>query len=254
MTMSTTDTTAREARLDRTTALRLVADEYNRYLELIRTLTADEWTRATECPPWDVRAMAAHNLGMAEFVTSPEENQRQSGAAAAKLSDGGVFIDALTGLQVEERAGMSATELIERYAEIAPQAVLARQYTPDEMRKSTLPVPQHVNGAVEHWTFGYILDVILTRDTWMHRVDTSRAVGRPMALTADHDGVLVADVVNEWAARHNSPYTLVLEGPAGGRWSHGTGGPEYQLDAVEFCRILSGRATGDGLLSTEVPF
>jgi hypothetical protein len=34
----------------------------------------------------------------------------------------------------------------------------------------------------------------------------------------------------------------------------GDGGEYIELDAVEFCRILSGRAKGTGLLSTEVPF
>jgi hypothetical protein len=75
-----------------------------------------------------------------------------------------------------------------------------------------------------------------------------------MVLTADHDGVFIDDVVNEWAERHGSAYTLHLDGPAGGTWSHGSDGPEYRLDALEFCRILSGRASGDGLLTTEVPF
>ena len=108
--------------------------------------------------------------------------------------------------------------------------------------------------ATETWLLGYLVDVILTRDTWMHRVDIARATGRSMVVTADHDGVLVADVVEEWADRHGLPFTLHLEGPAGGTWSRGSGGPEYRLDAVEFCRILSGRAPGDGPLTTEVPF
>jgi uncharacterized protein (TIGR03083 family) len=146
--------------------VQLAATEYNRYLELLRMLTAEEWARPTDCTGWDVRAMAGHNMGMAAFITSPEENQRQAGAAAAK---GGVFIDALTALQVEEHAQLSTDDLIERYAETVPQAALARQYTPDEARQGTLPVPQHVNGAVEQWTVGYMLDVILTRDVWMHR-------------------------------------------------------------------------------------
>jgi hypothetical protein len=48
---------------------------------------------------------------------------------------------------------------------------------------------------------------------------------------------------------------LHLTGPAGGRWTVGTGGPQLELDVVEFCRALSGRAHPiDGLLSTEVPF
>jgi hypothetical protein len=98
------------------------------------------------------------------------------------------------------------------------------------------------------------MDVIYTRDTWMHRGDVSRAVGRDPVLTADHDGRIIADVVAEWSRRHDQPFTLTLTGPAGGTFVAGDGGEHIQLDAVEFCRILSGRAEGAGLLSTEVPF
>ena len=76
-------------------------------------------------------------------------------------------------------------------------------------------------------------------------------------LTPEHDGALVADVVAEWAARHGQPYRLRLTGPAGGEWSSGTPGAareEIELDAVEFCRLLSGRGTASGLLAQEVPF
>ena len=251
MSTPTTDAPGRTSQLERTQAMTLAAAEYARYLDLLRSLPAEDWTKQTDCALWDVRAMAAHNLGMAKMVSSPEENQRQVGAALAK---GGVFIDALTGLQVDEHADLTADELIEVYAEITPQASLGRQHAPEELRQSLMPLPQHVNGADEQWAVGYLLDVILTRDTWMHRVDTSRATGRDMVLTQEHDGVLIADVVAEWADRHGEPYTLHLDGPAGGSWARGEGGPELRLDAVEFCRILSGRATGDGLLTTEVPF
>ncbi len=99
------------------------------------------------------------------------------------------------------------------------------------------------------------MDVIWTRDPWMHRVDISDATGREMHLSADHDGVLVDDVVREWAERHGKPYALTLYGPAGGHWSAGAGGPSLELDAVAFCRVLSGRGTpGNGLLATRVPF
>ena len=117
-----------------------------------------------------------------------------------------------------------------------------------------MPFPQKLNGADEMWTLGYLVDCILTRDAWMHRVDTSRAVETTMVLTPDHDGVLIDNVVKEWAGRHGQNFELTLTGPAGGAWTHGSGGPAYELDAVEFCRILSGRASGDGLLTTEVPF
>jgi uncharacterized protein (TIGR03083 family) len=117
-----------------------------------------------------------------------------------------------------------------------------------------MPIPQQVGDRPEQWTFGYLIDVILSRDTWMHRVDIARATGQDLVLTADHDGVLVADVAAEWAGRHGQPCTLTLTGPAGGSWTWGTGGPALELDAVEFCRLLSGRGQANGLLDVPVPF
>jgi hypothetical protein len=63
----------------------------------------------------------------------------------------------------------------------------------------------------------------------------------------------------EWARRHGQPYRLKLTGPAGGRWSSGTGGQEIAMDAAYFCRVLSGRLAPDGsepwgLFTTQVPF
>ena len=77
------------------------------------------------------------------------------------------------------------------------------------------------SGDRERWVFGFMIDTVLTRDCWMHRMDTAIATGREPVLTADHDGVLVADIVAEWAGRHGEPCTLTLDGPAGGRWSSG---------------------------------
>jgi hypothetical protein len=107
---------------------------------------------------------------------------------------------------------------------------------------------------METWRLGYLLDTIFTRDTWMHRVDIARATAAPLVLTSVHDARIVADVVAEWTRRHRQPFTLHLVGPAGGTFTHGTGGEDITVDAVEFCRILSGRAAGAGLLTQEVPF
>ena len=103
-------------------------------------------------------------------------------------------------------------------------------------------------------SLGFVNDHIYTRDTWIHRVDISRATGRPMLLTQDHDGRIVEDIVAGWAERHGRPYHLVLGGPAGGDFSAGGGGEEHRLDAVELCRLVSGRGTASGLLATRVPF
>jgi uncharacterized protein (TIGR03083 family) len=234
--------------------MRLAAAEYDRFAAAVRDLAPDDWTARTACPAWDVRALAGHVLGMAELAASPVEGIRQMRAARRR---GGLFIDALTAVQVDKHARRSPAEIAERLTAVGPRAARGRRRTPGLLRRRPMPEPQPVDDKgerVESWTFGYLIDVVLTRDTWMHRMDVAAATGRPAVVTADHDGVLVADVVAEWAARHGRPYTLVLTGPAGGTWSGGEGGPALELDAVEFCRILSGRGAGDGLLAERVPF
>ena len=88
----------------------------------------------------------------------------------------------------------------------------------------------------------------------------ARATGRGRGLTAGHDDRLVADVVAELARRYGRPFTLTLTGAAGGEFVAGDGSGEHvTIDAVELCRVLSGRPPLDaqprtGLLATEVPF
>jgi hypothetical protein len=86
-----------------------------------------------------------------------------------------------------------------------------------------MPQLQVVGDHEEPWTIGYLIDVILTRDPWMHRIDISRATGALPVLTPEHDGVLVDDVVRKWAQRHGQPFVLNLAGPAGGSWTIGKG-------------------------------
>ena len=128
--------------------------------------------------------------------------------------------------------------------------------TPRFIRRRTM-TGGVINGVEEPWTLGYLIDVILTRDPWMHRLDICAAVNLTPQLSADHDGVIVADVVSEWADRHGKEFSLHLTGPAGGTWTAGTAGPCLELDAIEFCRVISRRSGPvdlTELLSTEVPF
>lgn len=255
MTTATRPVTApRQPGLDRPVAMRLAQDEYARFAEQLRRLSADDWGRPTCCPGWDVHAMVCHVVGMAEMAASPLETVRQMRAAKRA---GGVFVDALTDLQMRKHVHRSPGELVTLAAQVGPKAARGRRRTPSFVRNRRMGVEQPTDNTREHtepWTNGFLVDVILTRDTWMHRSDIALAAGLDMALTADHDGVLVADVVREWAQRHGQPCTLTLNGPAGGSWSFGDGGPAYELAAEEFCRILSGRGAGEGLLGTQVPF
>ena len=62
------------------------------------------------------------------------------------------------------------------------------------------------------------------------------------------------DAVAEWARRRGEAFNLELVGPDGATFTQGTRGAVISLDAVELCRIFSGRATGTSLLTQEVPF
>jgi hypothetical protein len=178
-------------------------------------------------------------------------SQMNAATKAAKRS-GRPMIDALTAKQVADHADLTTSELIATVDDIGPRAARWRATRPALFRR--MPMKEHVGGRPETWNMGYLLDVVLTRDPWMHRVDIARATGRQTVLTPEHDGRIIADVVAEWGRRHGRPFNLKLTGPAGGEYVCGDDGERITIDAVEFCRTLSGRANGSGLLTQEVPF
>ncbi len=239
--------------LEHDEAMAVAAAEYDRLLELVDRFGPDDWTRRTDCPDWDVRDMVTHLLGFMKANADHAETGRQlahgrprgrgAGHPAAGRPDGAARPRARRPVS---RRGVRGRARVGRPG--------ARRAGP-RPRPSSAPATLSTGLPGEaDWTVAYLLDVVFTRDVWMHRVDLCRATGQPMVLTPDHDGRIVADVVADWARRHGQPFTLRLDGPAGGAFTAGQDGPEIRLDAVEFCRILSGRATGDGLLATFVPF
>jgi uncharacterized protein (TIGR03083 family) len=222
--------------------------EYARMIELLRTLEEEEWQRPTDCTEWDVREMVAHLAGAAESTATIRETVRQT-RAGRKLRPGEPAVDGINAVQVRERANRTPAQLLDELADAAVRGVRARRRIPAPVRALRVPFgpPLGVRSV------GYLMDRIYTRDAWMHRIDVARATDRVPVLTAEHDGRIVDDVVREWARAHGAPFDLRLSGPAGGRWTSGVADP-LELDAVEFARVLSGRASGAGLLAHEVPF
>jgi uncharacterized protein (TIGR03083 family) len=233
--------------IDRRTAPDLAEEEDRRFGDLVRSLTAQEWRMPTELPGWDVRAIVLHVLGEAESHRLGElGHQLVAGRKAAK---GRALVDGINDVQIADRTHLGPDEILVRLDTEAPKFLRYRRQLPWPFRAIRLPNPPF------GWlSIGRLNDVVYTRDRWMHRVDIHRAIGRPFEVDAGHDGRVVADVVAEWAQRHGQPYRLVLDGPAGGTFEHGATGEMHQLDAVEFCRIVSGRAPGTGLLATGVVF
>ena len=224
-------------------------EEYRRLGALLAALTDEEWRRPTDCSAWDVRAMVAHLVGAAECSASVPEMLRQA-AKGVRLRVPGDLVDKMNAVQVLERAERTSAELVTDLARSGARTVAARRRIPGPV----LAVPLPFGPPLGVRPLGYLMGRIYTRDAWMHRVDICRATGREPELTAGHDGRIVDDVVREWADAHQAAYTLRLTGPAGGSWGSPGEGEEIVLDAVDFCRTVSGRAPGSGLLATPVPF
>lgn len=221
--------------------------QYERLADVLDSLSPAEWEAATECPGWDVKAVASHVLGGLACVRSPREFVRQV-LAGRRLG----YADPLDGLneyQVRHYADVPPGEVVARLRSLVDPALRVRTQTPWLLR--TLVRPKlNVTGRVP---MGWILDVIYTRDTFMHRVDVCRATGRDF-VADETEARIVADVVREWAERHGAPVTLRLTGPAGGTYVAGSGGEEVDCDAIEFARVVSGRGAGQGLLATSVQY
>jgi uncharacterized protein (TIGR03083 family) len=243
--------TAVAAPLGHREAMGLAETEFERIAAQLGSLSPEDWGRPTVCELWDVRAMATHVLAMAEAQASFRQFAHDFRAASKRT--GGKMIDAMTATQVRERSSMTPAAILDRLAAVAPKAVKARRRTPAPMRWA-VRMKQDPPFEAERWRFGYLIDTVFTRDTWMHRLDIGRATDKPMLLTAEHDGRLIADVVADWARRHGQAFTLTLAGPAGGRWRVGDGGEHLELDALDFCWVVGSRQQGMGLLATEVPF
>jgi uncharacterized protein (TIGR03083 family) len=238
-------------RIKRPEARVLAEEEFVRFADAVASLIPDEWAMSTDCTAWDVRKMVLHVLGSGDAQASVRQfvHQMRKGMPLNKVIDSHHWVDGMNELQIRERDHLSNDEVVAQLRTIGPKAVNCRWRTPPPMRY--LPIPF---GPPIGWTsLKYLLDVGFTRDVWAHRIDLHAAIGRPMQLTADHDGRLVADIVGEWADLHGEPFELVLEGPAGGKFEQGVDGERVEIDALDFIRTLSGRLPGAGVLNHPLP-
>jgi uncharacterized protein (TIGR03083 family) len=232
-------------------AMELAATEYQRFTALLRGLAPGDWNASTVCDRWDVRAMVAHVLGAAEACASIRENihQMRLGRRVQRQLDLGHIVHGVNEVQVRERARLDPAELIDRWADAVPRALRGRRRFPPFLR----PVRISFEAPLGKRPLAYLMDIVYTRDVWMHRIDICRATGCQPALTADHDGRIITDMVADWASTHQHAFTLHLSGPAGRAYTTGNGGPALDIDATDWAWTISGRAPGSGLLANPLP-
>lgn len=259
MSTDTATDVATITRITRDSDARTVAlAAYDQLLGLLRRLEPEDWDARTECPAWDVADMVRHLVGAARgYGSVPQMLRQQVWGLVHKRDYDGNALDATNDLQVRDHAHLSPGQLVARLRELTPGAVAGRLRTPRLVRRVDVTVDttgSTASGQPETLNLGHLMDTVLTRDVWLHSIDIERATGMAVDRSGQPDDRIVEDVVAEWAARHGQPFELTLTGPARGRYRQGTGGEALEHDAIEFCRILSGRAQGAGLLEHRLWF
>lgn len=241
-----------------TDALDVATAAYGQLFAVLSDLAPTDWAAATECPGWDVSDMVGHLIGAAKANASMRENLRQQRWGLRHRREfGGNPLDATNARQIADHAGLSDQRRLDVLRELSPAAVRGRGRTPLPMRLITVPLSaggSSAGGMPGSVNLGHLVDVVYTRDVWMHTIDILRATGRPPELDEALTRRVAEDVVAEWTGRHGQPVDLTLTGPGGGHYTTGSGGEVLELDVVEFCRAVAGRAPGTGLLATRILF
>ena len=166
-------------------------------------------------------------------------------------------MDAVNALHVAEHAHLPDSQRPDVLRAVAADAIRGRMRLSAWVGPVSVPISSGGSAAAgmpRTVNLGRLLDVVYTRDVWMHTIDIAEAVGRQLPTSAAVNGRIVQDVVIDWVGRHGQPVDLVLTGPGGGRYRSGSDGAVIDLDAIDFCRTLSGRLPGDGLLRVKVVF
>ena len=228
-------------------AHRLLTTALSRFMTLIESLNADDWSKPTACTAWNVHDMVAHQAGGYASGTSYKEMIRQY---TSKPQPGQLPEDAINDLQVGERADKTPSDLIAELKQVGEIAAHNWAYGFNAIKWISTPHPIGGFMPIRH-----LMWVIHSRDTWMHRLDICRATNRLFEQTREHDGRIVELVVFDTAKKLNKKLngqaiTLSLTGIAGGTWKIGKGEPatEMEMDALDFNIFISGRFSyEDGL-------
>jgi uncharacterized protein (TIGR03083 family) len=229
-------------------AMGMATIELERFLALVTSLSEDDWEKPTACPRWNVRQMLAHVTGAAASYARWSEFKRQNSFKVQRpyRVSGLSFLDSLNQIQVDDRASATPAALIDELQTVGPRAIATRARLPMLLRALRMPLP-----ALGIVPFGYLTDLIYTRDMWMHRLDLSRATQREMVMTPEHDGRIVSlvirDVAKKLAAKlRTTSIVYHLSGKVSGTWQLGQKVPPaatLQLDVLDFNLLASGRLT-----------
>ncbi len=222
----------------------LLKTQLNKFIDLVKTLDPVDWNKPTACTLWTVRDIVAHQAGGYASGKSYREMIRQYGRLP---KPGQLPEDAVNELQLRERANCSPEELIAELAQTGPEA--ARNWAYGFRLVKGLAIPHTIAGTL---SLRYLMWVIHSRDTWMHRLDICRATERTFETSSGQDRRIVALIMRDVARKltrtlhkelDGKSLVFALSGFAGDTWQVGSGKPTavIEMDALDFSIFVSGR-------------
>lgn len=141
---------------------------------LLRGLDAEDWSRPTDLPGWDVKAVAAH-LAHLESELSGVKQERVALPEGDHLT---APSSRYTELGVVARATMTGPEIANELEECATRRYAALRADPPSDPDGDPPrTPGRIGWSWERLLSNRPVDV------WMHEQDIRRAVGRPGGMT-----------------------------------------------------------------------
>lgn len=234
-------TDTRPHALTRRRAADVAATELRAFHALVASLADDDWARPTDCAGWTVKDVLAHVCGQYEEFSRPTTLLRRLRTARRRYPDK-IAVDGHNQVQLDELGGLPPAALVAHLARHGPVAIRRVRLMPGPLRRISIArfFPE---SPLADPSMGYFVDVIAPRDTWMHRLELSRATSRVFDVD-DHDyeivGQVVRDLDQDW---RRPPLRLELTGPAGGIWEIGRGAPVESVtaDTMAMMLHLSGR-------------
>ncbi|WP_165956585.1 maleylpyruvate isomerase family mycothiol-dependent enzyme [Kribbella antibiotica] len=216
--------------------------ELSAWHDLLAAIHGTEWQRRTVCDEWDVADIAGHLIGQAEDVIRPLSFPRRLRKAKRTYPSTPKF-DAHMMVQADEHRGTPPAVLRSTFDRTWSKATKRITSNPALIRRISMAMDEFPDFSLN---LGYIQDILLARDLWMHRDDVCQALDRPFD-AGPYGAELVAQVMRDvldgpfWGDR--PAVDVELTGQGGGTYRLGRGEPvgRAAVDAVGYMRTLSGR-------------
>lgn len=137
---------------------------------LLESLPEEDWSRPTDLPGWDVRAVASHIAHLEGILAGGPEESADIGEPEHVTG----FLGQYTEIGVVNRRELPAVEIVEEIRQAAKTRYAALQADPPTDASAK---PQVIFGGVP-WDWETLLRN-RPLDVWMHEQDVRRAIDRP---------------------------------------------------------------------------